>query len=266
MRLRKVTITPEVREVLGRATVEGSDRPVVKLNQPGLERKLYEATDKVLRALGGKWDRKAQGHVFSRPVEGELAEALTSGVAVDQAKTHEQFFTPADLARDLVSRLPDDALGHVLEPSAGTGRIVEALLARGVQHLTVVEKDEAVFREVAALVPVHGNGLFNEDFMEWEPVGKLPIDGVVMNPPFSGGQDTDHVRRAFGFLRPGGTLIAIMGTHWTFAGDRKACAFRDWLTSLMPSTTHSWADLPVGSFTESGTGVATGVLTMHKGN
>lgn len=262
MRTRKVTITPEVREVLSKATVAGpAERPTLKLNQPGLERKLYEAVDKVLRALGGKWDRGAAGHTFSRPFEGELKEALESGVAVDQAKTNEQFFTPNAVADLVWQRAGLEADQLVLEPSAGQGALLNEPLRLGCK-IVCVEKDPVLADLLRPLaVEVHC-----ADFMTWEPERGVLFDRVLMNPPFSVGQDTDHVLRAFDLLRPGGRLVSIMGTHWTFAGDRKACAFRDWLTDLMPATGHSWADLPPGSFSESGTGVATGVLTINKGN
>ena len=45
------------------------------------------------------------------------------------------------------------------------------------------------------------------DFMEWQPVQYY--SRVIMNPPFSHGQDIRHILRAFSLLRPGGVLVAV---------------------------------------------------------
>ncbi|HIA2993587.1 TPA: class I SAM-dependent methyltransferase, partial [Escherichia coli] len=45
------------------------------------------------------------------------------------------------------------------------------------------------------------------DFMEWQPVQYY--SRIIMNPPFSHGQDIRHILRAFSLLRPGGVLVAV---------------------------------------------------------
>ena len=52
-----------------------------------------------------------------------------------------------------------------------------------------------------------------------------------MNPPFSDRRDAEHVQHAYGLLKPGGRLVAIMGEGVFFGQDKKATAFRDWLDS-----------------------------------
>ena len=80
-----------------------------------------------------------------------------------------------------------------------------------------------------------------------------------MNPPFENGQDIDHVRHAFGMLRPGGILVAIMSPGPFFRSDRKAAAFREWFDAMGGER----RDLPAGAFRESGTGVATVLVTVR---
>jgi predicted RNA methylase len=259
---KRVSITPEVHDVLARATVVGTaERPVVQLPPGQLPRDLYVATDKVLKALGGKWNRGQNGHVFDRPVEGELAEALNNGVAVNQANVAEQFFTPAAVADQLVLRVGVVGADHVLEPSAGAGALVAAV-AR--QHsaavITAVEQDP---RLVAKLRAEWGTrAIVDEaDFLSWRP-GMRPIDRVVMNPPFSRGQDTAHVTHALQLLRTGGTLAAIMSPHWRFADDARAKGFR----AMANQHSYSWEPLPAATFRESGTDVNTGILTLRKGS
>ena len=53
-----------------------------------------------------------------------------------------------------------------------------------------------------------------------------------MNPPFERGQDREHVRHAYGFLNPGGRLVAVMSEGPFFRDRRADRAFRDWLDAL----------------------------------
>ena len=259
---KSVVISAAVRDVLERAVVEGAaDRPVVKLPPGQLDRALYVDVDKVLKALGGKWDRRAGGHVFSRPVDGELAEALESGRAVDIKRTREQFFTPPDLAAKVLAMAGDLEGEDVLEPSAGDGALAIPAWRAGA-FVTAVE--------IGHLLACHLEGETEDrlivewaDFMGWQPrppETPAAFDAVIMNPPFSRGQDMAHVRRAFGFLKPGGRLVSIMSPHWTFASDRQSVEFREFVRAL----DHSWALNPEGSFKQSGTGVTTGILCIHK--
>ncbi len=98
--------------------------------------------------------------------------------------------------------------------------------------------------------------------MEWQPdPNSDPIDAVIMNPPFSKGQDMAHVSRALEFLRPGGTLVAIMPPTWRTSGRNAAAAF----IGKISDHSYDWIDLPEGSFREADTSVNTGILTIHKG-
>lgn len=262
---KQVIITPEVREVLTQAVVEGpAERPVLKLNQPGLERGLYVSVDKALKALGGKWDRRAGGHVFDRPLDGPLADALASGVAVDKARTAEQFFTPANIAERIVEMATLTSGLRVLEPSAGAGALIEAVAATTPSAvIDAVEKDERLAEQLRVKWGRRAT-VICADFLalEWETPR---YDRVVMNPPFSRGQDIAHVTRAFSLLLPGGRLVAVMSPHWVFANDRAANDFRVAL-SRMGDDMYDWEYLPDGSFKMSGTAVSTGLLSMRKGD
>lgn len=244
-RLRGVALKPAVIDVLRRSTVDGA---ILRLPEGQLERDVYSQVDKVLKALGGKWDRRARGHLFAKPLGAELAAALESGVAVDRKKTLEQFFTPAALA-DRMVRLAGVRTGqHVLEPSAGGGALVRAAIAAGA-IVTAIEIDDALCADRAAEGPHGGVFVFNADFLAWSPASPQPIDVVLMNPPFSGGKDVAHVRHAWSLLREGGELVAIMGEHAFFAEDRTSADFRTWLKDIRASV----GDIEPGTFKESGT-------------
>jgi predicted RNA methylase len=262
---KQVTITPEVRAVLERCKVEGA---TVILPPEQLDRPLYQAVNKVLTALGGKWDRRTQGFLFAEGIDGQLREALDAGVAVDRKRTVEQFFTPPEIARQVIDLAGIEPTDLVLEPSAGAGALVAQALMCGA-FVLAVEQDSAMMSKLLDLADTFPGGLRRvcADFLSWEPgidpePFDRPIDKVVMNPPFGNGADIGHVTRALHFLRPGGTLVAIMSPHWTFATSTLAQAFR----GMVNDHSHTWVDLPANSFRSAGTDVNTGILTIQKGS
>lgn len=145
---------------------------------------------------------------------------------------------------------------RVLEPEAGSGGIADVIRERFKDaSLTLYERHMSL-RDVLTL---KGYTLAGADFLDAEPTAEF--DRVLMNPPFENGQDIDHVRHAFRFLKPGGRLVSIMSPGPFFRQDRKATSFRDWFESLSGEK----IDLPAGSFKESGTGVATVLITIDAG-
>lgn len=254
---KQVTISPEVADVLARGQWVGDI--LFKLPEGQLERPLYEATNKVLVALGGKWDRRERGHIFTLAARDAMEAALAAGVAVDQKRTLEQFFTPPELAARVASLAQIEPEHRVLEPSAGDGALVGAVArACSTAIITAVEIDPATYEALFKQWGLRAT-ILCADFLA------LPIerqfDRVVMNPPFGRGADMAHVARALENLRPGGRLVAIMSPHWTFATDSASQAFR----GLINDHSHSWEALPEGSFKTAGTGVATGILKITKG-
>lgn len=113
MKEKLVKIDDDVREVLESATCECAT--LMLPNQ--LDRKLYVKVDKVLKALGGKWNRSLVCHVFDGDSATLIAWALARGGAVDEKRTFEAFDTPPELAARLVEMagvrpgddLPDDS-------------------------------------------------------------------------------------------------------------------------------------------------------------
>lgn len=255
---KTVEITPEVRDVLERGHWPAED--LFQLPDGQLDRKLYVDVDKVLKALGGKWNRGRQGHIFPGPAREKFDAAMKAGEAVDQKRTMEQFFTPPDLADRLVEMVepgPDDS---VLEPSAGAGALLEALVRGGVDpaNITALELDSDLYRTLHDRWGL-ASRVIAADFLAM-PTKKDRFDIVVMNPPFGRCADIAHVSRALELLNPGGRLCAIMSPHWTFANDQASQKFR----GLVNEHHHVWDALPDGSFRASGTGVSTGILSITK--
>ncbi|WP_143189354.1 methyltransferase domain-containing protein [Paraburkholderia lycopersici] len=161
---------------------------------------------------------------------------LRAGVQVVSAP--QLFPTPAPLAACMIGMagiMPGHAL---LEPSAGTGRILEALDAAcpvASLSVTAVELNHALAATLAARFPQART--ICRDFLECgEELGTF--DRILMNPPFVQTQDIDHIRHALKFLKPGGQLVAICAN-----GPRQA----EQLRTHAEESGGIWEPLPAGA-------------------
>lgn len=241
-------VSDQVRQVL--ANLQWMDGACMITVQ--LDRKLYTAVNTVLEAAGGKWNKKAKRHLFDCDGEDAVREIVRTGEYVNEKKTYQIFDTPTSLADEIVQKFfaAVPTTSKILEPSAGIGRLVEALQKRNFTNITAVEAVLGRAEKVRELgVPTTA-----KDFLTLVPEKLGKFDAVIMNPPFTRGQDVEHVCHATTFVRSGGMLVAIMSPGWQFRSDRRSTEFRTWL--------HSQADLeieeiPEGVFAESGTNVRT---------
>lgn len=195
--------------------------------------------------IGGPSDAERRADELRRKVE-----------ALQFANIPGYFPTPAAIIADMIDAA-DIGGGPVtiLEPSAGSGAILDAVHKAHPDALLYSYELHASLREVLKLKGYQPHG---SDFMEAHPE---PIwDFVLMNPPFENGQDMAHVRHAFDMLKPGGRLVAIMSPGPFFRQDRKAQAFRDWFDDMAADK----VDIPAGAFKASGTGIATVMVTITK--
>ncbi len=252
-------LTPEVKDILSRAKTVGDTLDLAPVGQ--LDRKTYEAVNKALEMLGGKWNRSKRVHVFPKPVEQVLAEVLDKGEVFDSKKAFQVFETPAGLAAKMAGRDYLDLREgmSILEPSAGRGRLIDAMLpwmGKSLEFGKVVAIE--IQPELAADLRTKYPHLrvFEHDFLSIVPSKSLETDRILMNPPFTGGQDIAHIQHAFKMLTPKfGKMVALSGPSWLFNTQKKFVAFRKWADSLGAKFTHE--AIPAGTFSESGTEVAT---------
>ncbi|UUC95582.1 PLxRFG domain-containing protein [Comamonas sp. C11] len=135
----------------------------------------------------------------------------------------------------------------VLEPHAGMAHIADAI-----REQTGVEPDVGELSNARReLLEAKGYNLVGSDFLEFQ--GKQ-YDRIVMNPPFSDGRDIQHVQHAYGLLKPGGRLVAIVGEGAFFQSNKRAEGFREWLDERGATN----EKLPDGSFMDPSLPVNTG--------
>lgn len=188
-----------------------------------------------------------------------MREQLKNGVHVVSAP--QLFPTPKALADYMVDLVRPQIGARVLEPSAGTGRLLGAL--PGVLPLPYSNRQTAcdvvaveINQDLAHRIESAGlaSRVLQADFLTLK-VNDLggKFDCVVMNPPFENGADIKHIQHALGMLKPGGRLVAICAN-----GPRQ----RAQLLPLVEQLGGQWQDLPPNTFAESGTTVNAALLTV----
>lgn len=133
-------------------------------------------------------------------------------------------FTPAPLVAKMLSVANLKADSRVLEPEAGIGCIADEA-KKATPHVDCIEIG-STFRE---LLELKGHHLIGCGFLEQEQ--QPTYDAVLMNPPFS--EEYDHIRHAYGFLKPGGLLVAVCSNRVAHpSAMRKDAMFQDWLSAV----------------------------------
>lgn len=229
---------------------------VLVITDGTLPRDQYVAVNKVLEAMSGKWNRSEQGHLFSFDPTDRLDRVLLTGEIINEDQALGFFETSEELANRLVGMAGIEDGHHVGEPSAGRGRIARAIRARAPG--ATIECVEVLDWRYKELVD-QGFQAHCADFLSWSPI--RAYDRIVMNPPFGRQADLDHVRRAYGFLVPGGRLVSVMANGVKFRENRKTEDFR---RLMLQASSAEIIDLPEGSFKESGTGVNTVITVLNR--
>jgi predicted RNA methylase len=182
--------------------------------------------------------------------------------------------TPDSLADELCAWphhdlrwLPPGA--QVLEPSAGDGALVAAILRCNPQVAVTAVEPHLVRAQACADrasgfdadVTVHV-GTF-EQYAAVAARAGTRFDAVVMNPPFAVAGQADvwleHLRTAWHLLRPGARLVAVVPEGFAY---RSSGIHTDARTFVEHHGTHQ--PLPAGAFAETGGQVATRVVRMTK--
>jgi hypothetical protein len=224
----KLTIDEDIRDILSRVQIDGAKVRVIDQLDP----KTWKRCRRVLEALGGKYKTVSKAIVFHADAEPIIAEAIGTGTAVKRQTVLQAFFTKPELAsvmHELAEVGPTDIL---LEPSAGKGALIRPILDGKVplpKMTVMIDIDDHHHEVLSALsdplssfpmIALHGD--FLSMSVQFQPTV------VMMNPPFSNGQDILHIQKAYGMLAEHGRMVAIAGE--SAFSDRPATEpFRRWL-------------------------------------
>ena len=177
----------------------------------------------------------------------EAMRSIMKGGGVQVVVAPQLFPTSAELAAEVAEAADLEPGQRILEPSAGTGALIEAAraAAEGL-HVVAVEINPQLARALAdrnicATV-------INADFLDMAGATDK-FDRIVMNPPFERGADIRHIEHARKLLRPGGRLVSI-------------CADGPRQRQRLQSIASEYRSLPPGSFKAAGTMVNTALVVI----
>lgn len=242
-----------VEEILMHCTLENN---IMKLPQVQFNKKSYAEAKKWIEEAGGSWQGgKVQGFTFPFNAD-RVFSILHEGKRCNLQQDFQYFATPPEVADWLVmlaGGVHEDE--KVLEPSAGTGAIIDAI-HRSCKDL-VVDCFELMPENKELLSKKSNINILGDDFTTYD-LGLY--DKIIANPPFSKNQDIRHVRRMYEHLNNGGTVAAIMSCHWKIASEKECADFREWLKDVHAKV----CDIEEGSFKQSGTGIETTAVIIQK--
>ena len=230
------------------ATVAAQAEADEAAREAAIARKLDESRKRQL-AREAKAPEREKAAQEAAPFDA-IKGALKAGVQV--AVAPQLFPTPPALAARMVEMAGIEAGDRVLEPSAGTGNLAKAIRsAVPGAHLDLIEIDP----RLCSILQASGFEVSCCDFLAASmpvcPDSEAGHDCVLMNPPFSKGQDVAHILHALKFLKPGGRLVALCA-----AGPRQQAELRPLATT--------WEELPGDTFAGQGTGVRAILLTVQR--
>ena len=249
-------ISDEILSILSRCTVDGN---TLYLPDEQLDRKTYTAVNKCLVNIGGKWNRKAKGHVFDHDPSDDLDSMLLTGEIVDMKKVYQFFPTPKEVAQQMCQMAELDKTCIVLEPSCGRGDLADEIYAVGVESLHGVEINPDMHKYLDDKPYTTEIGI---DFLVFADAdeNKNVYTRIIMNPPFSKHQNVDHILAAYNLLAPGGVLVSVVSPSPFFRTDKKSVAFQNWMQEVDAEV----IDVPEGAFKESGTMIRTKIIKAYK--
>lgn len=209
----------------------------------------------------------------------ELEKHLLPNFSRSIEKTdRQQFSTPAQLAQ-IVSNLAGIREGdNVLESSAGTGSLLEAVINPNKKaNITAVELEP----RRAAILKSRGHNVLNQDTFTYMP--KEKADVIIMNPPFRGASRMKDSERAgsspwpggwgdlgnrfINFdlrrLKDGGRLVSVVSPGVVDPSNKVNAPFRQWLEKN--HTVVAMIVLPEDVYNTRGTHFGAGLLVIEKG-
>jgi protein-L-isoaspartate O-methyltransferase len=178
-----------------------------------------------------------------------LKATLKAGVQVVSAP--QLFPTPPALAARMATLAGIEYKDRVLEPSAGTGNLLRAIVdAEPTASVHAVEINRALCDALPASLLAVGEALC-QDFLTCttEQLGRF--NRIVMNPPFADGSDIKHIKHALHFLERDGRLVALCA-----AGSRQQAELRPLAVT--------WEELPGDTFASQGTNVRAALMVVQR--
>lgn len=128
-----------------------------------------------------------------------------------QYDANEFYPTPPGLIADMLSGIDLDAIGTILEPSAGKGDIIKYLRRHkdrfGRKNLDIDAIE--ISAELRHILKGQEMRVVHDNFLTYDTFKRYDL--VVMNPPFSNGDK--HLLRAINYVMGGGKLVCLLNAE-----------------------------------------------------
>lgn len=239
-------ISNEIIEILSEAVLEENTLQLIG----NLDRATYVKVDKVIKAMGGKWNSKLKKHVFDSKITDIIESVFNTGeILIPQDFGY--YPTPNVIVEQMLEIADVKKTDVCLEPSFGKGAILNRLreLSDNVHGVELLQLNYDSIE--------NKNNLILGDF--YQHVYDIKFDKIVMNPPFEKGQDAKHIIKAFSMLNQNGILVSVASASVKFRKDANYTELRKLID------TYGYVkDLPDKSFKESGTNVNTVLIYLKK--
>lgn len=133
--------------------------------------------------------------------------SITEPLIVDRYT--ECHVTPCNVASNMADYLNLFSGLSVLEPSAGSGNLIAAILETGHKvTISAVEKHGALYSACVARFADKEIIAYNDCFFSFAASHQFKFDRILMNPPFS--RVKDHIEAAISLLAADGILCALV--------------------------------------------------------
>ena len=251
--IKKKSVTSFITACL--ANINGNQFTLPSREEFELSASEFALFKRLIQSIGGEYVVGQNRYDFDYDPT-ELMQHLATGK--DYQQSTQYFKTPDDVAKKLTDMMSTGRDLRILEPSAGRGSLVKAVLAtKGIidPHIDCCELDR-FNRKFLAHLPVN---LIGEDFLKLRTAPEEKYDIVIMNPPFNGKEYMLHIEHAWEHLKPGGQLLFVAPTGWMKATQGRSLEFREWVESHA-----TYEVLSDAEFAESGTSIDTVIASMHR--
>jgi hypothetical protein len=211
VRERRTRLTPVPDDALAalKAATIACEATRATLTLPPIGPDVYEKTKPIIEACGFTWKSRLKTHVGLPGAVAALKQVISAGVYDDTKRALEFFATSASGAEVLARILEAEVYGeppHILEPSAGDGALVDAILhAIPDARVTAIELDHRRAEKLAAKFEHDPRvRVIRGDFLDFDESG---FDGAIQNPPFEFA--FEHTQHAAKLVRRGGYVVGI---------------------------------------------------------
>ena len=134
--------------------------------------------------------------------------------------------TSLEVVHQMLQECRFDVNDTILEPSAGSGDIIEAIK----YYLPILNLDIDCIelnKELREQLRAKGYNVVGEDFLKFNTDKRYDV--VIACPTFKDNIDVEHIMHMYRFVTIGGQVISLTSPQWTVKNSTRQVAFREWL-------------------------------------